>query len=79
MSKGHPKTLPKSCSVKSYVTGPSTKSYFNEFSIHAGSSHMIKHHKSTVVMFQSAMVSRFLKTIKVTMKHDPFDAMYESM
>jgi hypothetical protein len=39
VSKGHPKTPPKSCSVswtlkcnvKSYVTGPSTKCYLNEF------------------------------------------------
>jgi hypothetical protein len=39
VSKGRPKTPPKcavsswilKCSVKSYVTGPSTKCYFNEF------------------------------------------------
>jgi hypothetical protein len=29
--RSHPKTLPKSCSVKSYVHGPSTKCYSNEF------------------------------------------------
>ena len=28
--KGHPNAPPNSCSVKSYVTGPSTKCYFNE-------------------------------------------------
>ena len=31
VSKGRPKTTPKSCSVKPYVTGPSTKCYFNAF------------------------------------------------
>jgi hypothetical protein len=29
--KGRPNTPPTSCSVKSYVTGSSTKCYFNEF------------------------------------------------
>ena len=29
VSKGGPKTPPKSCSVKSYVTRPSTKCHFN--------------------------------------------------
>jgi hypothetical protein len=31
VSKGCPKAPPNSCSVKSYITGPSTKCYFNEF------------------------------------------------
>ena len=30
VSKGRPKTPPKLCSVKSYVTDPSTNYYFNE-------------------------------------------------
>jgi hypothetical protein len=53
-------------------------------------SRMINMNKSTVVSVQSAMVSQwfcvwptskrwFLKTVQVTMKHDPFDAMLESM
>jgi hypothetical protein len=46
---------------------------------------MIKHNKPTVVSVQNAMVSWFcirptskrwfLKTVQVTMKHDPLDAM----
>ena len=54
-------------------------------SIHVGSSHMIKYNKPTIVRFQSAMVFQFrvrptsrgwfLKTVQVTMKHDPLDAM----
>ena len=50
---------------------------------------MMKYNKSTVVRFHSGMVFRFcvrptskrwfLKIIQVTMKHDPFDAMEESM
>jgi hypothetical protein len=50
---------------------------------------MIKENKSTVVRFWSAMVSQFyvkptskrwfLKMVQVLMKHDPFDAMQDSM
>ena len=45
VSKGHPKITSKTnvvwsrtleCSVKSYVTGPSTKCNFNEFDVHVG-------------------------------------------
>ena len=57
---------------------------FQWVSIHAGLSHMIKYDESTVVSFQSAVVSWFcgrpmfeytcfLKRIQVTMKHDTFD------
>ena len=51
-----------------------------------GSSHMIKWNKPTIVSVRSAMVSRFcvrptskrrfLKLVQVTMKHDPFDAIW---
>ena len=68
---------------------PSSQMLFQLIPIHAGSSHMIKYNKSTVVRFWSAVVSQFLarptsmrwflKIIQVTMKHDPFDAKYESM
>jgi hypothetical protein len=54
-----------------------------------GSSHMINQNKSTVVSIWSAMVYQlsirptskrcFLKIIQVTMKHDPLDAMQESI
>jgi hypothetical protein len=50
---------------------------------------MIKQNNSTVVSVRSAVVSRFcvkhasqkwfLKMIRVTMKHDLIDAMWESM
>jgi hypothetical protein len=64
------------CIVKSYVTRPSTKYYFKEF---------LYMRVLMVVSVWSAMVSRFCvrptfkrwfwKTIQVTVKHDPFDAM----
>ena len=41
------------CSVKPYVTGLSTKCYFNEFFVHAGSLHVIKCKESIVVRFRS--------------------------
>ena len=40
-----------------------------------GSSHMMKENKLMVVSVRSAMVSRFLKIVQVTVKCDPFDAM----
>ena len=50
---------------------------------------MINYNESTVVSLWSVMVSRFcdrstskrwfLKVVQVTVKHDPFDAMQESM
>ena len=53
------------------------------------SSHMIQSHKTMIVSVHSAMVSQFcgkptskrwlLKIVQVTMKHDPFDTMWESM
>ena len=71
-------------SVKSFVTIPSTKCYFQ-----CGSSCMIQQNKSTVVSVWTTMVSWFcvrpicnmwfLKAIQVTVKHDPFDATQESM
>jgi hypothetical protein len=92
VSKGHPTTPPKSCSVvtdpqkcsvKSYVTEPSTKCSFNEFLFMLVLVH--GKNKSMVVSIRSVMVSRFcvrpiskrwfLKIILVNMKHDPFDAM----
>jgi hypothetical protein len=76
-------------SVKSYVTGFSTKCHFHEFLFMRGPRTRWKWNKPTVVNVRSAMVSRlcvrptskrwFLKIIKVTMKHDTFDAMQESM
>ena len=71
------------CIVKSYVTGPSTKCYSNEFLF----VRLLTHdtiNKSTVVNVWSARVfrfcvrptpkRRFLKIV-VTVKHDPFDVM----
>ena len=71
------------CGVKSCVTVPSTKCYFDDFLFVRGphtSQNMII--QPTVVRFQSAVVSRFcvrptskrwlLKIAQVTMKHDPF-------
>ena len=67
VSKGCPNTLPKSRSV---VTDPQlscevicdralNQMLFQCISIHAGSSHMIKQNKSTVVNARNAMVSWF--------------------
>ena len=74
------------CSVKPYVTKPSTKCYFNEFHS-CRCSHMIKQNKPIVVSVWSVMVSRFC--VRPYMQevvfennpsdHDPFDAMQESM
>jgi hypothetical protein len=74
------------CSVKSYVTGSSTKCYLNEFLFMWILKHDKKNFKilnSIVVSVWSAMVSWFcvrstserwfLKIIQVTMKQDPFD------
>ena len=68
------------CSVKSYVTMPSTKCYFNEFIVMWGPRIW-----SSVVRCRSAMVSQFcvrstskrwlLRIFQVTMKHDSFDAL----
>jgi hypothetical protein len=65
VSQGHPKTPPISCSVvmdlkcivKSYVTGSSTKCYFNEFLF----IQVLTHDKIewTIVSVWSATVSRF--------------------
>ena len=69
------------CNAKSYMTRPSTKCYFNEFLFMQVLTHD-KIDKPTVVSVWSAMISWFcvrpttskkwfLKTIQVTMKHDP--------
>ena len=42
------------CSLKSYVTGPSTICYFNELLLMQGFSHMIISKKSTIVKFFGA-------------------------
>ena len=76
------------CSVKSYVTGPSTKCCFNKFLF----MWVLTHDKIgllTVVSVRSAMVSWysvkstskrwFLKIVQVTMKRDPFYVMKKSM
>ena len=72
------------CIVKSYVTGPSTKCYFNDF-YSCGSSRMIIYNKSMIVNIWSAMVPWFCvrptstrwfwKLNQVTMKNNPLKAM----
>ena len=70
------------CSVKPYVTWPSTQCYFNEFLF----THVLTHDKveSTTMSVWSDILSRFcvirptskrwfLRTVQVTIKHDPFD------
>ena len=62
---------------------------FNEFLFMWGPHTCLKHSKSIVVRFRSAMVfwfcvkstskRWFLKIVQVTVKHDPFDAMQVSM
>ena len=84
VSKDHPNTLPKSFSV---VMDPQPNA-IQWISIHAGSPHTIKYTKSIIVKFWSAghglPVScqtyltpnkKFLKIVKVSMEHGPFDAM----
>ena len=79
---------PLTCSVKSYVIGPSTKCYFNEFLF----MWVLKHNKieqnngcehsechGLPVYVTPTFKRWFSKIIQVTMKHDPFDVMYESM
>jgi hypothetical protein len=71
--------------VKSYVTGPSTKCYFDEFMFMSVSLRMIKENTSTVVSVRSVVIVRFcvrptserwlLKIVCVTVKRDPFDAL----
>ena len=74
------------CSVKSHVTGPSTKCYFNEFLL----MRVLTHDKNRInqrlrafgvpwspgfVLGQPPSKKRFLNIVQVTMKHGPFDAM----
>ena len=49
------------CSMESYVPGSLTKMLFQWDFIHVGSLHMIKYNISTIMRFQSAMVSWFLR------------------
>ena len=73
------------CSVWSYVTGPSTKCYFGEILFiwvsHTWYNRMNQRLWAFGVLwspgFVSGLLSRggFRKTVQVTMKHDPFDAM----
>ena len=71
------------CSVKSYVTRPSTKRYFNELLF----TQVLTHDKTEYihgcersgchglpVYVRPIPKTWFLQTIQVTMKHDPFDA-----
>ena len=73
-------------SVKSYVTGPSTKCYFNEcLFMWVRTLDLIEYQQLSVFGmpwspgFYVKPTSKkliFLKIVQVTMKHDPFDAMY---
>ena len=72
------------CSVKSYVTVPSTKSYFNEFlfvwvlthcEIEAINGCECLECHGLPVLCCAYLQEGVLKVVQVTMKHDPFDAM----
>ena len=75
------------CESRMWPSTPPNAISMNSYS--CGSWYMIRWNKSTVVSMRSAIVSWFcvrptskrwfLKIIQVTVKHDPFGAMYKSM